>query len=470
MGLNLRIENMPRLVDGGPLTYALTGARGADIGRDAHLDWTLPDPTRHVSGKHCEIRFKDGGYLLYDVSRNGTFLNGSDSRVQSPHRLRSGDRLLIGPYIVAVDVQEEAAVSVAESPASAAADLDDVWGGIVDPAPPMDPRELRPAAQMIPVRPDFLEWAVDVPNSPASGFVARAAAPRAPMAVDEASEPMSWDSGQMPAPPPPEPPAEIPTPRRSLWVGAGPEGPWSDGARAAEPNPPMVASSPAAIPSPPSRAMPAAESRAESRPDAADIVGRFARGAGLPPDAVARRDPGEMAEWLGRLLLLVTDNVKQLLEGRGQTKRIVRSSNQTMIAALDNNPLKFSPSAADALRTMVGPRSRSYLEAEQALQQGFDDLKSHQVKTFTAMQRALGMLLDDMDPKSIQDSLGPDKGVSGWVGSRGGRLWALYEARWQAKTNRNEKGMQDLFMQYFAECYDQASSQSAEPGNANRAR
>ena len=183
---------------------------------------------------------------------------------------------------------------------------------------------------------------------------------------------------------------------------------------------------------------------------------------------IAKRDAGDLAEWLGRLLLLVTDNVKQLLDARGQTKRIVRSSNQTMIAALDNNPLKFSPSAADALRVMVGPPTRSYLDAEQALQQSFDDLKSHQVRTFAAMQKALTMLLDDMDPKSIQDALGPDKGVSGWVGSRSARLWALYESRWQARSGRNEKGMQDLFMQYFAECYDQAPRTTEDPGKSSR--
>ena len=164
MGLNLRIENLPRMPDGGPLSYVLTGARGADIGRDAHLDWTLPDPGRHVSGKHCEIRFNNGSYFLYDVSRNGTFLNGSEHRLQSPHRLRTGDRLLIGHYIIGVEVEEEVAARPHE--VAALPDMGDPWGGAENPAPPLDPRDLRPAAQMVPVRPDFLEWAVDVPNGP----------------------------------------------------------------------------------------------------------------------------------------------------------------------------------------------------------------------------------------------------------------------------------------------------------------
>ena len=54
------LENVPNLPDGGPIEFRVTGKRGIDIGRDAHLDWTLPDPTRHISSKHVEVRYKDG--------------------------------------------------------------------------------------------------------------------------------------------------------------------------------------------------------------------------------------------------------------------------------------------------------------------------------------------------------------------------------------------------------------------------
>src|SRR5579864_2511269 len=105
MPLRLTIENMDRLPDGGPLRVQVQG-RGLDIGRDQHLDWTLPDPSRLVSGKHCEIRFRDGGYWLHDVSTNGTFVNGADYRLDAPYLLRDGDRLSIGPYMIAVAVED----------------------------------------------------------------------------------------------------------------------------------------------------------------------------------------------------------------------------------------------------------------------------------------------------------------------------------------------------------------------------
>ena len=136
MTLRLSIENMDRLPDGGPLRVEVKG-RGLDIGRDAHLDWTLPDPSRYVSSKHCEIRFRDGGYWLHDVSTNGTFVNGAQFRLDAPHLLRNGDRLTMGPYIVAVAIEGQETPAVAPAPPAAGAHAD-VWGAVGEPAAPED--------------------------------------------------------------------------------------------------------------------------------------------------------------------------------------------------------------------------------------------------------------------------------------------------------------------------------------------
>ena len=141
MPLILQLVNETTLPDGGPVSFRLSGKRGIDIGRAAHLDWTLPDPTRYVSSKHCEIRYKDGGYWLHDVSTNGTFLNGADNRMHAPHRLRNGDQFTVGHYIVAVTVDgtEEASrrksCGAAQPPVQFSSDQA-LWadGGNVPPA------------------------------------------------------------------------------------------------------------------------------------------------------------------------------------------------------------------------------------------------------------------------------------------------------------------------------------------------
>ena len=70
-----------------------------------------------------------------------------------------------------------------------------------------------------------------------------------------------------------------------------------------------------------------------------------------------------------------------------------------MIQALDNNPLKFAPTATDALKIMFGPRTSGYLDARRAFDGAFTDLKTHQIMTFAAMQQAVRMLVEDLDPK-----------------------------------------------------------------------
>jgi len=454
MGLTLTIENETSLPDGGPLSVRVTGKRGLDIGRDSHLDWTLPDPTRYISSKHCEIRYRDGGYWLYDVSSNGTFLNGSDGRLKAPHQLRHGDRLTIGQYIVAVALDGEEAVQREPIRQQQHTSYQELWTSADDAAPPVDRNLLRPAASHAPVRPDFLDWAVDVPGAGEPGFVPAPARP-APNRQDD----MDWASGPARQAPPPEPGPAMPAPRRPVWVSSEPSGAWGGSASAAGTldSAPAPLSPEAASPEPrqpvasaASRAQPA-----ELPPASADFVRLVAEGAGLPEQVFAQ-DPTRLAEQLGMLVRLVAENTRQLLNARLQAKRLARMSAQTTIEALNNNPLKFSPTTEDALRIMFGPPTASYLDARKALEEAYNDIKEHQVRTYSAMQQALVMMVEDLDPQAIEETAGAG-GLSGVIGSRKSRMWDTYSERWKAKTRGQEDGILGVFMQYFAECYDRGA-------------
>jgi type VI secretion system protein ImpI len=447
MGLTLTIENESSLPDGGPLSVRVTGKRGLDIGRDSHLDWTLPDPTRFISSKHCEVRYRDGGYWLHDVSTNGTFLNGSDGRIKGPHRLRNGDRLTIGHYIVAVELDgEEAAPQRDPTPPAQATPYHELWSSAEEAAPPIDPKLLRPSAATAPLGPNFLDWAVDVPDTLHIGTAAPRTAQAAPNANDDL-----WARGPARAVPAPEPAPATPAPRRPVWVSGEPSGPWGvspQPAEAVKDTPPAPASAqrsselPVPVPGPSS---------------STDFVSDLARGAGLPESFFAQ-NAGNLAEQTGALLRLVTENMRQLLNARGQSKRLARMSQQTTIEALNNNPLKFAPSAEEALRIMFGSPNPSYLDARRALEEAFADVKDHQVRTYAAMQQALAMIVADLDPRAIDDAMEADRGISGVIGSRKARLWDAYVARWQAKTRGQDDGLVGVFMQYFAECYDRGTT------------
>jgi type VI secretion system protein ImpI len=471
MALRFTIENVPNLPDGGPISFSVTGKRSVDIGRDQHLDWTLPDPTRFISGKHCEVHYKNDAYWLHDVSTNGTFLNGSDQRVRSPYQLKNGDRLAIGQYIVQVSL-DSGAPSVSDRNSASSSGLisqqhaayPELWAiDDKDAPPPVDRQQMKmPREAARPINPDFLDWAAGVPEVDAGASRRRPPAnPVQPKAeLDWASGPMSR-SAAVPEPVPP-----VVAPRRPVWkdsevitsgdspflANVPPEVVDRPAAFRAElpperpvappPLPPAPAASPAPPPSP------------QRRGDDDDFIRRMARAAALPEDFFAGKDAGQLADQLGSMMRVSVSSLMMLLQARNEAKRLTRSTSQTTIQATENNPLKFSPTVEDALRILFGPKTHSYLDASRAFTQGFDDLKSHQLKTYMAMQHAVTMLTADLDPATIGKDLELDDSIMDKMRSRKARLWDAFLIRWKASFGR-DNGAIEAFMLHFADYYDQ---------------
>jgi type VI secretion system protein ImpI len=442
LAIRLTIVNETALPDGGPLSITVTGKRGIDIGRDHHLDWVLPDPTRYISGKHCEIRFRDNGYWLHDVSTNGTYLNGSSVRMPEPRRLRQDDQLEIGRYLVRVEVTEAADPRDAADPpmvAPPAAQLWDVGGEAAEPAPLDD---FRPRRSVRPLQSDdVMAWAMDLPpiatpaaDEPAPGPRPVPITPRRPSLPDISADPWLL-------------PAEgAPAARTSAGDQPPPAEPVAAPAPAVDP-PPAPAASPAAAPVPAA----ATGDRAQA---GQDVLLRFARGAGIAPEALAGRNAGDLAEELGALMHLTTVQLRQLLAARAESKGVMRSAQQTMVEALDNNPVRFCPTPEEALKVMFGPPTRSYLGARAALERSFGDVKTHQIDTFAAMQQALQGMVQQLDPKAIDAATEQEGAIGAVFTSRKTRLWDIYTARWQALTSGHERGFLGAFMLHFANAYD----------------
>lgn len=432
--LTLRIENYDRLPDGGPLEFTID-KRGFDFGRDQHLDWTLPDRNRVISGKHCEVRFYDGAYWLTDTSTNGTFLNGSSKRLQSPYRLADGDRLSVGDYVLAVSVKLAPAPShpsqQASTPQVQSLSLppigSDIWDSPREAPPPIDASDLLPPARQADQAPDFLHQAAYVPPP------------------FEEPQPVRKPMPAFPSP----------IPAGGVW-GGDDEQP----ARPSRAEPPAVEAPPAfvAAEEPVERQRPPIQETNALPPateeGAREFVRRFAAGAGIPEGLFAGADAGDVAEEAGRLLNLACLHVMAMLRARAEAKALSRSGNRTMISADDNNPLKFMPTPEEALRVMLGPRTRGYLDGKAALEGAFGDLKMHQVAFLASMQAALTELFDELSPDAVKNAADAKKSLL----SGKGRYWDLYVERWAARVGRREHGMLGAFLDLYAEQYDKLSA------------
>jgi type VI secretion system protein len=121
MALRLRIISDHRRVLGERSSVVFDGG-GGSIGRATDNDWVLPDPLRYMSAHHARIHFRDGRYLLEDVSTNGVFVNDDEQPLgqRGPHALQNGDVLRLGDYQLVVVELEAARDSTHTSPAAVA--------------------------------------------------------------------------------------------------------------------------------------------------------------------------------------------------------------------------------------------------------------------------------------------------------------------------------------------------------------
>ncbi|MBL4929581.1 type VI secretion system-associated FHA domain protein TagH [Fuscibacter oryzae] len=418
MKITLRIENFDSLPDGGPLEFTVTG-RGFEAGRGSEMDWTLPDPNRRISSRHFEVALRDRQFWLNDLSANGTFLYGQNLRISSPHLLSHNDRLQVGHYIIRVmiDIPAPAPSPFAAMPAMHVGHAGGASGSPFDAAPP-PPAPAGDPWSMLPT-PAPMPTPMPAPN-------------RAPM-------PLAGQFGdsflQPPAPPVTAPPG-----------GMG-------GAAAAQPAPPpMPAAEPFALRQPVvATPLPPQAPATTATADGAALLDAICRGAGLPEGSLAAADSVMLGEEIGKCLRIATQELMALLGARAAAKQFVKSSSRTMIGGLNNSPLKFKPTPAEAMQTMFVQKSESYLNSTASFQQGFDDIKRHQTAVYAAMQPALARLLEDLSPESIEE-----RASGGLMSSKKASAWDLFVARWDAKTHPYENGMLDVFLAYFSDAYDDA--------------
>ncbi|WP_143326861.1 FHA domain-containing protein [Vandammella animalimorsus] len=84
------------------------------IGRRQHNDLVLEDST--VSGKHAIVRINGAQLDIEDVgSTNGTYVNGDPIPAKVRQDLQLGDRIVIGPYRISVQLQMEGSWDTGQS-------------------------------------------------------------------------------------------------------------------------------------------------------------------------------------------------------------------------------------------------------------------------------------------------------------------------------------------------------------------
>lgn len=482
MSLKLQIIGSQAAQSGVVASKTFDGAGGV-IGRVPDAAWVLTG--QYVSGRHAKIHFRDDAWFIEDTSSNGVFIGSQNNRLAKGelHRLQTGDRILIDDFEIAVivDTPRRAAPPPPPRPAMRIPEEVDPFAmaqgspldvpvaggrgtgvaadplealGLVDRSPriPGGPRladidgnaGMRERVSIPPVReaapppppaaPANAGFAIPDDYNPLGG-------PASPPPVKRAAEP-----APPPRPVPPDPfqaptVAEMPRPQ-----------PFSSAA-ARNRSPEEVEPPRRAPPPPPPPVLPAAATtttQSTGRHPQLDLIALL-EAAGVPSGTAT---PG-LARELGQILRVVVTGLMDALRSRDKVKDEFRIRHTTF-KATDNNPLKFSANVEDALYNLLVKRNPAYLGAVESFEDGFTDIRHHQMAMLVGMRMAYDAMLKRFDPQMLQEKF-DETGRRGALLAMPARLryWEQFSEHYRDMVKDPETSFRELFGAEFTSAYEE---------------
>lgn len=445
MALTLRVTSFHSQALGADSTRVF-GAQGGSIGRALDNDWVLPDPEKFVSSHHAQIICRGGAYALRDTSTNGTYLNGSPQPVGNgaEQQLFDGDRIQIGDYAVSVslDASAQPGMTGPTGPSATGGWQPSPGSGMTGPGMtgpggitgPTGSYGGPPATRSDDILGLFDDAPVTAPPSPLPPISDHASAldqnfiPPTPQRAPQSDTnviPDNWDE----------------TGFASLDdFDAEPPGTFNQ-PPAAQPQYAQPSQQPTSAP-----AMPAGSGQQ-------GIVGML-MAAGLDQaHAQAAATPENLAA-LGQILGVTTQGLIDVLTARSAVKHQFRVAMTTM-RPVENNALKSSANAREALLYLLVNHNPAYLNAVDSFVQGFEDIKAHQMALMAGMRAAFDSMLERFNPEELERRFEKRKSKSMLRLSSSAQFWDMYKDLYDDMTQDADANFQRLFGEEFARAYEE---------------
>lgn len=452
------------------------GATGGIIGRGAGNDWTLPDPERFLSSKHCQVSKEGSDYFLTDLSTNGTFVNGSQEPLGRGARtaLQDGDSFDIGDYRFKVALEKEVDAFPDSpfsdpSPFEQGSDVDLVSGGKADAESMFMSSQY--SGSVADITPDAMKVsdplvALDNAQKQAGFEDPFASNPFADVSQEDSAnllqESIDWPQAKHEGGLPDDWGDDI----SLLGARNGPATAYTlpdDDA--------LIVKKPVLdVPEKPASKPPAQTARsqpvaAKPRPRQADPrraapvarAGKIDRSLvdamGFAEVELSDEQIREIHTVVGGIMRESVDGLMQVLRSRTSIKNEFRI-NITTIQPVENNPIKFSASVDEVLETMFLRQSRAYKKPLESVQESFQSIADHQVAVLAGIRSAFRSALSKFDPLLLEDEF-KQSGKGGLMpGMLKGKMWSAYQEHYQEIANDVERSFQDLFGDEFVQAYE----------------
>ena len=388
------------------------GVNGGSIGRAPDNDWILPDTKRIVSGHHCEIEYRNGGYWVKDISTNGVFVNNADvpASQAGPVQLADGDRLRLGDYEIVVSVDKRTDFLPSPSEESAAeSNLDSGIGA------PLDLNSLLRESR----------------NADSGSMSMRIKVPSALRQLADVPE-----EDEEPPPPP----------------GIPPESDWAMKTR------PVTKQELAdAL----ARRQSRADARERSAPyhqqantwsDLRSALQAFCRGAGVELGSLTPEAQSMLPLLAGQLLREAVVGLIDLQQSRAKS-----ASTGSAQAPTGSNPLRTSQSVEQALQRLFESYGRLAGGPVDSMREVFVDIRDHDAASTGATAAALHEMLGQLAPASVADQFerGRSRALAPGQDPRP-KYWEHYLEFYRVLTQGGADGLPHQFTEMFQRAYTKA--------------
>jgi type VI secretion system FHA domain protein len=156
-----------------------------------------------------------------------------------------------------------------------------------------------------------------------------------------------------------------------------------------------------------------------------------------------------------QLVPLIIQGMMDVLKSRADIKSQFRLA-LTTIKPVENNPLKFSPNVEDAMNHLFGEGQSGYLGPVQAFEEGFNDIKAHQLAMIAGMRAAFEHMLEQFSPGVLEEQFegGAKRGKLMGMANKV-RYWDLYRDMFDRITRDSDDNFRRLFGEEFAAAYEE---------------
>jgi predicted component of type VI protein secretion system len=153
---------------------------------------------------------------------------------------------------------------------------------------------------------------------------------------------------------------------------------------------------------------------------------------------------------------LAVQGLLEVLRSRTQVKNSFRLPT-TSIKPVENNPLKFAPTAEDAFHKLFVRRNPGDLDPLDAFREGFDDVTFHQTAVLSGIRAGFNALLAALDPKQLEEVYERKRKRTAMLplGNNKTKYWDMYCAQFEEIERDREAHFQLLFGEEFARAYNE---------------